>query len=50
MDTAAQQYRTIAQQLNELLDRLRGAVELGQNALTDAAATMYTIRPESEEE
>lgn len=49
VDTAAGQFRQIAEQVNAQLSQLQAAVDGTKNALTDAATTMYTIRPERTE-
>lgn len=46
VDTAANHFQTIAQQVNAQMAQLQSAVDSGRSALQEAAATMYTIRPE----
>lgn len=46
VDTAANQFRQVAEQVNDQLAQLQLAVDSSKNALLDAATTMYTIRPE----
>ena len=49
VDTAAEQFGKIADQVSSQMSLLQNAVELGKNALQDAATTMYSIRPENKE-
>ena len=46
VDTAAQQFGVIAEQVSEQIAQLQAAVDSSKSALQDAAATMYAIRPE----
>ena len=50
VDTAAGQFRQIAERLNAQICEMQIVVENSKNALTDAAATLYAIRPEGMEE
>ena len=50
VDTAAGQFRQLAARLNAQICEMQIVVESSKNALTDAAATMYAIRPEGLEE
>lgn len=50
VEDAAQQISGIADQTAAQLEQLRSAVLQSKNALTDAAAGMYAIRPAEEEE
>ncbi len=50
VDTAAQQFGTIAESINGNIRQLQAAVDSSKAALQDAAATMYAIRPEKSEE
>lgn len=50
VDTAAQQFGTIADKINDNIRQLQTAVDSSKAALQDAAATMYAIRPEESEE
>lgn len=50
VDTAAQQFGVIAEQVSEQIAQLQAAVDSSKAALQDAAATMYAIRPEETEE
>ena len=50
VDAAAGQFRQIAERLNSQICEMQIVVENSKNALTDAAATMYAIRPEGMEE
>ena len=49
IDTAAGQFRQIAERVNSQMAELQIAVEGSKAALVDASATMYTICPEGEE-
>ncbi len=49
IDTAASQFRQIAENVNNQMAALQIAVEGSKAALLDASATMYTICPDSEE-
>ena len=49
VDGAAVQFRQLAERVNVQMAELQAAVEGSKAALMDATATMYTIRPESEE-
>lgn len=46
VDTAAQQFGVIAEQVSQQIAQLQAAVDRSKSALQDAAATMYAIRPE----
>ena len=46
VDTAAQQFGVIAEQVSQQIAQLQAAVDSSKSALQDAAATMYAIRPE----
>ena len=50
VDTAAQHFGTIAENINDNIRQLQAAVDSSKAALQDAAATMYAIRPEASEE
>ena len=50
VDTAAQQFGVIAEQVSQQIAQLQAAVDSSKSALQDAAATMYAIRPEETEE
>jgi len=50
VDTAAQQFGAIAENINDNIRQLQAAVDSSKAALQDAAATMYAIRPEKSEE
>ena len=50
IDSASVQFRQIAEKVNAQMSELQTAVEGSKAALVDASATMYTIRPEGEEE
>ena len=50
VDGAAIQFRQLAERVNMQMAELTAAVEGSKAALAGAAATMYTIRPEGEEE
>ena len=49
VDTAASQFRQIADRVNAQMLELQSAVDNGKNALQDAAAILYAIRPEGTE-
>ena len=49
VDAAADHFRMISAQVNDQIMQLQAAVDSGKNALQDAAATMYAIRPERTE-
>lgn len=46
VDDAAARFKEVADQVNAQLAQMQLAVESGKNALQDAAATMYAIRPQ----
>lgn len=46
VDTAANRFRQVAEQVNAQLSQLQTAVDGSKNALLDAATTMYSIHPE----
>jgi len=46
VDSAADQFRQIADRVNAQMLELQGAVDNSKNALKDAAAILYAIRPE----
>lgn len=48
VDGAATMFRQIAEQVSEQMAQLQSAVDDSKNALMDAAATMYAIRPDAE--
>lgn len=48
VDEAAALFRKIADQVGEQMTLLQSAVDDSKNALLDAAATMYSIRPDAE--
>ncbi len=50
IDGASVQFRQIAERVNSQMSELQAAVEGSKAALVDASATMYTIRPEGDEE
>lgn len=50
VDDAAALFRQAADRIGSQMAELQSAVESGKNALLDAAATMYAIRPEDPEE
>lgn len=50
VDQAAQQFGAVAESVNEQIAQLQAAVDSSKAALQDAAATMYAIRPQSDEE
>ena len=50
IDSASVQFRNIAEKVNAQMAELQTAVEGSKAALVDASATMYTIRPEGDEE
>lgn len=50
VDSTAEQFRIIADRVAGEIGQLQAAVEDSKRALQDAAATMYTIRPENTEE
>jgi len=50
IDSASVQFRDIAEKVNAQMAELQTAVEGSKAALVDASATMYTIRPEGDEE
>lgn len=49
VDDAAKLFDTVADQINAQVAQIHAAVNSGKTALQDAAATMYTIAPETEE-
>ncbi len=49
-DSAANQVSQFADTLNLQVQQLLGAVASGKNVLQDAAAAMYAVRPQSDEE
>ena len=49
VDNAANQFRQIAERVNAQMLELESAVENSKNALQDAAAILYAIRPEGTE-
>jgi len=50
VDDAAERFRSIAERVNQQMGELQVAIESSKNALTDAATTMYAIRPKDREE
>lgn len=50
VDEAAAQYTQIVDRVSAQLEQLQTAVEQSKNALADAAAAMYAIRPEDPQE
>ena len=48
VDGAATIFRDIAEQVSQQMAQLQQAVDESKNALMDAAATMYAIRPDAE--
>lgn len=50
VDGAAEQFGLIVDRISAQIGELQTAVETGKNALADAAATMYAIRPETAQE
>ena len=49
VDDAAKLFDSVADQINAQVAQIHNAVNAGKAALQDAAATMYTIAPETEE-
>lgn len=47
VDSAAEQFRLIADRVNAQMLELQGAVDNSKNALKDASAILYAIRPEN---
>ena len=50
IDSASIQFRDIAEKVNAQMAELQTAVEGSKAALVEASATMYTIRPEDDQE
>ena len=50
VDEAAERFRGIAERINQQMNELQCAIESSKNALTDAATTMYAIRPKKMDE
>lgn len=48
VDDAAKLFRDLADQMSNQMNLLQGAVDDSKNALLEAAATMYAIRPDEE--
>lgn len=50
VDGAANSFRQVAEQIGSQMQLLQDVVDSGKSALLDAAATLYTISPESKED